>query len=165
MSQDASPPPAGGSPEPSGGPDPKQAAPESAIVDGPEALDAFAELEAQSETPVAASERAPLVLWDLIVTIVLIALMLVGAAAATVASLGLVVLGSCTEAAACNTTLQGLGFLVALVLPGLVGLVFAGWAVVRLWRRRLAYWVPIVGLVAVFVPLALGAWIVTLGSS
>lgn len=84
--------------------------------------------------------------WDLVLTIALLVGML---ASAVVASLGGVFLvfvtDSCGSVGRCNDAAVTAGVLTGAVGPLVVAAVAVLVAVVRLVRRRIAFWVPIVG--------------------
>jgi len=58
----------------------------------------------------------------------------------------------------CDTGLMSIGWLIALVAPPVVFLAAAGWTIVRLVRRKTAWWLPIVGAVV-----AVAIWVAGVG--
>lgn len=84
--------------------------------------------------------------WDTILTIILLILLggWVIVCAFAGALIGLVG-DSCGAAAVCNYDQLGTATLVGMISPVVVGLVVAGVAIVRLARKRLTFWVPLVG--------------------
>lgn len=109
--------------------------------------------------------RPPRRIWDLALTIVLIL-------AAAAATLGLSFVGlffglagdACMGSNVCRPGWIEAGVLLAgfgVWLPFLAALIVA---VVRLVRRRLAFWVPVVGLALSFSCTLLGAWLAGVGS-
>lgn len=95
--------------------------------------------------------------WDLVLTVVLLIAM---AAVAVVAAFGGVFLvfvtDSCGSVGRCNDAAVTSGVLTGAVGPLVVALIAAVVAVVRLVRRRMAFWVPVVGLVLIVAVLVLG---------
>lgn len=92
--------------------------------------------------------------WDIILTI---ALVLVGWTVIGVLVIGGALLGfagdSCGEIS-CSFTQIGIGIIVAVFAPVIVFLIATVLAIVALVRRKLAWWIPLVGVV-----LAILAWV------
>ncbi|AMB60084.1 hypothetical protein AWU67_15815 [Microterricola viridarii] len=59
----------------------------------------------------------------------------------------------------CSPAQMQTGYLIALVLPPILAIVAIVITIARLRLRRIAYWVPLVGTVAVGLGLLLGSWI------
>jgi hypothetical protein len=118
-----------------------------------------------SETSVGASEAAaapepapgkrPIIVWDLVLTIVLLVLMVCAAVLASFLSFFLAFAGdSCGASAVCDYDRIAAGMLVAMIGPLVVGLLAVVAAVIVLVLKRIAFWIPLVGIaliVAVFV--------------
>ena len=99
--------------------------------------------------------RRPVVVWDLVTTIVLLVLAVIIAAVLTFAAFFLVFASDpCGASTVCDTARMGAGFFIALLGPAAITLVTVIVAVVLLVVRRRAFWVPIVGIL-----LAAGVWI------
>ena len=112
----------------------------------------------------AAPTKRPVIVWDLVVTIVLLVLM---------AGLGFVLFffsfflafasDSCGASSTCDSDLIATGMLVAMILPIAVGLLALVAAIIVLVLRRIAFWIPIAGMVLMVGAFALGAAISTNG--
>jgi hypothetical protein len=90
-----------------------------------------------------------------ITTTVLLVVGLVAAALLTFFAFFLVFASDpCGASTVCDTGRMGAGFLVALLAPGAVTIVAIVVAIVLLVRRRIAFWVPLAGIL-----LAIGGWI------
>lgn len=101
------------------------------------------------------AQRRPVIVWDLVTSIVLQVLAVVIAGVLTFAAFFLVFASDpCGGATACDTDRMGAGFLVALLGPAAVTLVAVIVAIVLVVRRRISFWVPIVGIL-----LAIGVWV------
>ncbi|WP_431198012.1 hypothetical protein [Leifsonia xyli] len=99
--------------------------------------------------------RRPVVVWDLVTTIVLVVLAAIIAAVLTFAAFFLVFASDpCGASTVCDTGRMGVGFFIALLGPAAVTLVTVIVAVVLLVVRRRAFWVPIVCIL-----LAAGVWV------
>ena len=104
---------------------------------------------AYAEAPAAPTKR-PVVMWDLILTIVLLVVMIGLALLASFLSFFLAFASdSCGSGITCDYDRMATGMLVAMVGPLAVGLLAMIAAVVLLVLRRLAFWIPIVGIVLV----------------
>lgn len=105
--------------------------------------------------PTSASPSRPLVVWDLVLTIVLLVLMIGVALVASFFSFFLAFASdSCGASAVCDSDRIATGMLVAMIGPLLVGLIALVAAVIVLVLKRIAFWIPIAGIVligAVFV--------------
>lgn len=112
-------------------------------------------LPPQSPPPQSLPPARPSKLWDVITTTVLLVVGLVVAAILTFFAVFLVFASDpCGSSTPCDTGRMGVGFFVALLGPGAVTLVAIVAAIVLLVRRRIAFWVPLAGIV-----LAIGVWI------
>lgn len=95
--------------------------------------------------------------WDLALTIVLLVAMAAVAVVAALAGVFLVfVTDSCGTVGRCNDAVVTSGVLTGAIGPLLVALIAIAVAVVRLVRRRLAFWVPVVGFAVIVAVLAAG---------
>jgi hypothetical protein len=104
---------------------------------------------------IAASTRRPVIVWDLVTSIILLVVSIVVAAALTFAAAFLVFASDpCGGSTVCDTDRMGVGFFVALLGPAAVTLVAVIIAIVLLVLRRVSFWVPIVGIL-----LAAAVWI------
>jgi hypothetical protein len=102
-----------------------------------------------------APARRPVIVWDLVTSIILLVVSVVVAAALTFAAVFLVFASDpCGGATACDTGRMGVGFFIALLGPGAVTLVAIIVAIVLLVRRRVTFWVPLAGIL-----LAVGVWV------
>ncbi|MGO4536949.1 hypothetical protein [Leifsonia sp. 2MCAF36] len=98
--------------------------------------------------------RRPVIVWDLVTSIVLLVVAVVVAAALTFSAFFLVFASDpCGGPTACDTGRMGAGFFIALLGPAAVTLVAVITAVVLLVRRRVSFWVPIAGIL-----LSVGVW-------
>lgn len=103
----------------------------------------------------AATGKRPVIVWDLVTSIILLVFAVVVAAVLTFAAFFLVFASDpCGSATACDTDRMGVGFLIALLGPAAVTLVAVIAAVVLLVLRRVSFWVPLVGIL-----LAVGVWV------
>ncbi len=87
--------------------------------------------------------------WDLVLTVVLGLLLLAAAAVGALLGLLLALVGdSCGASVQCSTGQLTAGVVVAAAGPAVVAVIAIIVLVRRLVRRRLAFWVPLVGLAA-----------------
>jgi uncharacterized BrkB/YihY/UPF0761 family membrane protein len=107
--------------------------------------------------------KRPVRTWDLVVTIIL--LVLDGVLAAIMSFFGffLAMAGDSCGARDCNSDLIATGLMVAVALPWILLVVVAVVAIVLLVRRRLAFWVPLVGAVLIIASWPIGALIASAG--
>ena len=99
--------------------------------------------------------RRPVVVWDLVTTIVLLVIGGAIAIGLTFFAFFLVFASDpCGASTVCDTDRMSAGFFLALLGPGAVTIAAIIVAVVLLIRRRISFWVPLVGIV-----LAVGVWI------
>jgi hypothetical protein len=101
------------------------------------------------------SPRRAVVVWDLVTTIVLLVVACAIAVVLTFSAFFLVFASDpCGASTVCDTDRMSAGFFLALLGPGAVTLLAVVVAVVLLVIRRIAFWVPIAGIL-----LAVGVWI------
>ncbi|WP_374009338.1 hypothetical protein [Leifsonia sp. LS-T14] len=99
--------------------------------------------------------RRPVIVWDLVTTIVLLVVAIVVAAALTFAAAFLVFASDpCGGSTVCDTGRMGVGFFVAFIGPAAVTVIALIVAVVLLVLRRVSFWVPILGIL-----LAVAIWV------
>lgn len=111
-----------------------------------------------------APPRRPVIVWDLVLTIVLLVLMVAVALVASFLSFFLAFAGdSCGASVTCDSDRIALGMLIAMIGPLAVGLVALIAAIVVLVIKRIAFWIPIVGIVLVIAVFAGGAAITASG--
>ena len=97
-----------------------------------------------------APPRRPVIVWDLVLTIVLLVVMIGAALLASFFSFFLAFASdSCGAVVTCDTDRIATGMLIAMIGPLLVGLLALIAAVVVLVLRRIAFWIPIVGIVLI----------------
>jgi hypothetical protein len=101
--------------------------------------------------------------WDLVLTIVL--LVLAGVLAAIMSFFGffLAMAGDSCGARDCNSDFIAVGLMVAVALPWVLLIVTAVVAIVLLVKRRIAFWVPLVGGVLIISSWFIGALIAAAG--
>ena len=96
-----------------------------------------------------------MIVWDLVTSVVLLVVSIVVAAALTFAAAFLVFASDpCGGSTVCDTNRMGVGFFVAFIGPAAVTVVALIAAIVLLVRRRVSFWVPIVGIL-----LAAAVWV------
>lgn len=97
-----------------------------------------------------APPRRPVIVWDLVPTIVLLVVMVGLALLASFFSFFLAFAGdSCGASVTCDTDRIAAGMLVAMIGPLAVALLALIAAVVVLVLKRIAFWIPILGIVLV----------------
>jgi glucan phosphoethanolaminetransferase (alkaline phosphatase superfamily) len=97
-----------------------------------------------------APPRRPVIVWDLVLTIVLLVVMIGAALLASFFSFFLAFASdSCGAAVTCDTDRIATGMLIAMIGPLLVGVLALIAAVIVLVLRRIAFWIPIVGIVLI----------------
>ncbi|MGW4929370.1 DUF6264 family protein [Agromyces sp. NPDC004153] len=98
----------------------------------------------------AAPAKRPIIMWDLVTTIVLLVLMIGAALLASFFSLFLAFAGdSCGASSVCNYDLMATGMMVAMIGPLVVGLFALIAAVIVLVLKRIAFWIPLVGILLI----------------
>ena len=68
---------------------------------------------------------------------------------------------SCGASTACDYSQLSAGILIAILLPSVVTVIFIVWMIVRLVRRKRAFWVPLVGAVAAVIGWGIGYLVAT----
>ncbi|MEU1971174.1 DUF6264 family protein [Microbacterium sp. NPDC019599] len=107
--------------------------------------------------PPARPPRQPVQLWDVILTIVLLVGLVFVTAFASFAGVFLVMASdSCGAVGECNSGLIVMGWLVGMLLPWVVLIATVTVAVVFMVKRKLAFYLPLIGAVAVGGALVLG---------
>ena len=112
-----------------------------------------------------AEPQTPPRTWDFVLTLALTVLMLVLGVVLFFATLsGGIFNAACSNpAAGCNTDLVGIGHQISLWAPGVVALVAVVWSVVRVLRRKIGFWVALIGVPLMFGAFLLGRFIIDLG--
>jgi uncharacterized BrkB/YihY/UPF0761 family membrane protein len=110
-----------------------------------------------------APQKRPVRTWDLVITIVL--LVLDGVLAAIMSFFGffLAMAGDSCGARDCSADLIAVGLMVAVALPWILLIIVAVVSIVLLVKRRLAFWVPLVGGVLIISSWFIGAMIASAG--
>lgn len=105
-----------------------------------------------------APPKRPVVMWDLVLTIVLLVLMVGTAIVASFLSFFLAFASDpCGSGITCDYDRMGTGMLIAMIGPLAVGLLALIAGVVVLVLRRIAFWIPLVGIVLVIAVFVAGA--------
>ena len=109
------------------------------------------------------ADRRPRRTWDLVVTIVL--LVLDGVLAAIMSFFGffLAMAGDSCGARDCNSDFIAVGLMVAVALPWVLLILVAVVSIVLLVKRRIAFWVPLIGAVLIISSWFIGAIIASAG--
>ena len=98
----------------------------------------------------AAPAKRPIIMWDLILTIVLLVVMIGVTLLASFLSFFLAFAGdSCGSGITCDYDRMANGMLIAMIGPLAVGMLALIAAVIVLVLKRVAFWIPIVGIVLV----------------
>ena len=98
----------------------------------------------------AAQTKRPIIMWDLILTIVLLVVMIGVTLLASFLSFFLAFAGdSCGSGITCDYDRISTGMLIAMIGPLAVGMLALIAAVIVLVLKRIAFWIPIVGIVLV----------------
>ena len=128
---------------------------------GPPAYAAYG--AAPSDRPSARPPRQPVQMWDLILTIVLLVGLVAYTALASFMGLFLIMASDPCGVRDCSTELITTGWLIGTIVPWAV-LVGAGiWAIVFLVKRRLAFYIPLLGAVGVTLVLVLAFFVTAAG--
>jgi hypothetical protein len=116
-------------------------------------------------TATEAPGRRPVIVWDLVLTIVLLVLMVGGGLLLAVFAFLLLAFGgdSCGASSTCDYDVMTTGAFTAVGGVILVGLVALVGAVVLLVLRRIAFWVPLVGIALMVAAFWIGASISSSG--
>ena len=111
-----------------------------------------------------ARARRPVIVWDLVLTIVLLVVMIgAGFVLFFLAFFLAFASDSCGASSTCDSDRIATGMLVAMILPLAVGVLAIVAAVIVLALRRIAFWIPIVGIVLMVGAFVLGAAVATSG--
>lgn len=111
-----------------------------------------------------ARARRPVIVWDLVLTIVLLVVMIgAGFVLFFLAFFLAFASDSCGASSVCDSDRIATGMLLAIVLPPALGLIALVAAVVMLVLRRLAFWIPLVGIALMVGGWFLGAWVTSTG--
>ena len=114
-------------------------------------------MPAYAEAPAAPTKR-PVVMWDLILTIVLLVVMIGVTLLASFLSFFLAFAGdSCGSGITCDYDRMSTGMLVAMIGPLAVGMLALIATVIVLVLKRIAFWIPLVGIVLVIAVFVGGA--------
>ena len=98
----------------------------------------------------AAPAKRPIIMWDLVTTIVLLVLMIGAALVASFLSFFLAFAGdSCGASSVCDYDRMATGMMVAMIGPLLVGLLALIAAIILLVLRRIAFWIPLLGILLI----------------
>lgn len=84
---------------------------------------------------------------DVTVSVILMSAGVLGFATLAFMSLFLVMMSDGCFGDRCNTGLMSVGWLIALAAPPVVFIAAVVWTIIRLARRKLAWWVPLAGAV------------------
>lgn len=94
---------------------------------------------------------------DVTVSVIIMLVGVVGFAMLAFASVFLVMMSDGCFDDRCNTGLMGMGWFIALLGPPLVFIAAIVWTLIRIARRKTAWWVPVSGAVAAAVVWGIGA--------
>ncbi|MFD4421746.1 hypothetical protein ACFWN7_09610 [Agromyces sp. NPDC058484] len=98
--------------------------------------------------PETAATTRPVIVWDLVLTIVLLVIMIGVALLASFLSFFLAFAGDpCGSGITCDYDRMGAGMLIAMIGPIAAALLALIAAVIVLVRTRIAFWIPLVGVV------------------
>ena len=112
--------------------------------------DAYGPVEPVYASAGAAQTKRPIIMWDLILTIVLLVVMIGVTLLASFLSFFLAFAGdSCGSGITCDYDRISTGMLIAMIGPLAVGVLALIAAVIVLVLKRIAFWIPIVGIVLV----------------
>lgn len=106
--------------------------------------------EALQPYAASAPPKRPIIMWDLVTTIVLLVVMIGAALLAAFLSFFLAFASDpCGSGITCDYDRMGTGMLIAMIGPLAVGLLTLIAAIVVLVLKRIAFWIPIVGIVLI----------------
>jgi hypothetical protein len=106
--------------------------------------------EAVQPYAASAPPRRPVIVWDLVLTIVLAVLMIGAALLASFLSFFLAFASDpCGSGITCDYDRMGTGMLIAMIGPLMVGMLALIATVIVLVLKRIAFWIPLVGIVLV----------------
>lgn len=113
----------------------------------------------------AAPARRPVIVWDLVVTVVLLVVMTLGGLALAFFAFLLLAFGgdSCGASSTCDYDVMTNGAFAAIGGVVLVGLLALVGAIVMLVLRRIAFWIPLVGIALMIAAFWIGASISSSG--
>ena len=94
-----------------------------------------------------AEPKQPPRTWDFLLTSALVVFMIALVVVFAISSLGFGLLNTvCTDAAnACSPVRVQIGQLICTFAPGVIALVFSVWSLIRVFRRRIAFWLAALG--------------------
>ncbi|WP_375385016.1 hypothetical protein [uncultured Microbacterium sp.] len=98
--------------------------------------------------------RKPLIVWDVVLTAILLTALAFVSFAVSVFGAFLVMASDPCGSTNCNNGLIAFGVLVAMGLPWIMLVATVVAAIILMAKRRIAFWVPLVG-----TPLVVGAWL------
>lgn len=107
----------------------------------------------QPEPPRVAARRAKV--WDVALTVVFLVAVTLFALAASSAGFFFVTASEVCAGQACDYTLMNIGYWVAVISPWVLLLLAVVFAIIRLVRHRIAFWIPLVS-----AALMVGMWFV-----
>jgi len=107
--------------------------------------------------------RQPVQMWDLVLTIVFLVALIVYTALASFAGLFLIMASDPCGAVDCSTELITTGWLVGTLVPWAVLVAAAVWAIVFMVKRRLAFYIPLLGAAGVTLVLVVAFFITASG--
>lgn len=111
----------------------------------------------------AGTAKRPVRVWDVVVTIILLVGDAVLAALASLMGMFLVMASDPCGVRDCSTELITIGWLMGMILPWVALIATAVVAIVLMVKRRLAFWVPLVGAAAIVGALALAFAVTSAG--
>lgn len=107
--------------------------------------------------------KRPIRVWDVVVTIILLVGDAVLAALASLMGMFLVMASDPCGVRDCSTELITVGWLMGMILPWVALIATAVVAIVLMVKRRLAFWVPLIGAVAIVGALVLAFAVTSAG--
>lgn len=93
--------------------------------------------------------RRPIVVWDIVVTIILLVMGIAGTIVISLTAIGLAFAADRCTGLECNQAQFSAGVIVALIGPSFAFVIATILSIVRLAQRRRAFWVPLVGFLVV----------------
>ena len=112
-----------------------------------------------------AEPKSPPRTWDFLLTLALTILMLVLVVVLFFAALsgGLANAGCSNSAADCNTDLVAIGHQLSLWAPGVTAVIAIVWSFVRVLRRKVGFWIALLGLALMLGLFFVGRFLVDFG--
>jgi uncharacterized BrkB/YihY/UPF0761 family membrane protein len=107
----------------------------------------------------APAPKPPVRTGDVIASVILIVVGAIVIGFVAFISLFLAMMSDGCGSGTCNYDLMGAAYYAALLLPPFVFLGAVIWAIVRMVQRRLAWWLPIVGVIAALVVWGVAYWL------